>query len=81
MMFVYLVQHSYENNGCEETKIIGIYSSRSKAKEAVEKYKQIKGFKDYPDDFYIASYEVDKDHWCEGFIKQDEAFRFHKNKK
>jgi hypothetical protein len=69
MMSVFLVQHSYEIDDCEETKTIGIYSTKEKAEETIEKFKKIQGFKDYPDCFFIDEYMVDKDHWTEGFIK------------
>jgi hypothetical protein len=65
---VFLLLHSYERDDCEETKTIGIYSTNEKAQNVIEKYKKLSGFKDYPDCFYIAEYEIDKDHWEEGFI-------------
>jgi len=68
MKSVFLLQHSYELDECEETKLIGIYSSREQAETAIQKYKNVLGFKDYPDCFYLDEYELDKDHWEEGFI-------------
>lgn len=73
MGYVYLLQHSYEIDECEETKIIGIYTSREKALETIEKYKTIPGFKNYSDCFYIDKYELDKNHWEEGFVKWEDA--------
>lgn len=76
---VYLVQHSYEYQydddlNIEETKIIGIYSSRDKAQQVVERYKTKKGFNRFPEDcFYIDAYELDKDHWKDGFITYDSS--------
>ena len=70
---VYLLQHSYEIEEFDETKIIGIYSTKEKAKEVIEKYNTLPGFKDYPNDFYIDKYELDKNHWDEGFITASEA--------
>ena len=52
----------------EETKIIGVYSSREKAVQIIEKYKKLPGFKEYPNAFCIDEYEMDKDYWNEGFI-------------
>lgn len=68
MASVFLLQHSYEIDEAEETKIIGIYSSRNKAEQVVEKYKNIQGFNDYPDCFFVDQYTIDKDNW-EGFIR------------
>ena len=70
MNSVFLLIHSYESEGYDEIKTIGIYSSQKKAENVVEEYKNILGFKDYPlDCFYIAEYEIDKNHWEEGFVK------------
>lgn len=70
MKTVFLLQHSYEVGEFDETKVIGIYSSKEKAEETVKRYKQLPGFKDYPDEcFYIDEYELDSDNWQEGFIK------------
>ncbi len=73
MKYSYLLQHSYEVGECEETKIIGIYTSEKNALDAIEKYKILPGFKDYSDCFHIDKYELDKNHWEEGFIKWDDA--------
>jgi len=65
----YLLQHSYEDDdGCEETKIIGIFSTEEKAKEVAQVYRTIEGFSRYPDCFFIDAYELDKQFWTEGFI-------------
>lgn len=69
MISVFLLQHSYENENTEVTKIIGIYSSREKAELTVKEYKSLPGFRDYPDSFFIDKYEVDKNNWEEGFVK------------
>ena len=34
-MVVFLLQHSYEMGDCDETKIIGVYSSRELAEQAI----------------------------------------------
>ena len=65
---VYLLQHSYEiETGCDETKILGIFSSQQMAEEAVEVYRQLPGFRDRKEDFYIDKYEVDKRYWVDGY--------------
>jgi len=68
---VYLLQHSYEVNGIEETKLIGIFRTKEKAIKIIEYYKTLPGFEDYQNDFYVDEYEIDKNHWDEGFIKSD----------
>ena len=70
-MNVWVLQHSRLLDAGEdvyETKLLGIYSSQEKAETAIERYRRLEGFRDYPDDFYIDRYEVDEDNWSEGFI-------------
>lgn len=74
---VYLLQHCYEYEVVEDIskeniKIIGIYSSRERAEQAIERYKLKEGFNRFPVDcFYIDGYELDQDHWKDGFITYD----------
>ena len=65
---VYLLQHSYElENGCDETKVLGIFSSQQMAEEAVRSYRQLPGFRDKKADFCIDKYEVNKKYWGDGY--------------
>ncbi len=66
---VYVLQHSYELDGCDETKLIGIYSSADSAKRAQAWLRLQPGFKDHADDFSVTTYELDVAHWAEGFIQ------------
>jgi hypothetical protein len=69
MKSVFLLQHSYERtDGYEETKIIGIFSTKEKVKECIKKFEGLDGFKDYPDCFFVDEYEIDKENWTEGFV-------------
>lgn len=69
---VYVLQHIYEygeDDEYVEEKMLGVYSSEEKASEAIERYIQLEGFKDYPREcFYISEYFVDKDSWRGGFV-------------
>ncbi len=67
MKSVFILQHSYERDGYEETKFIGVYSSRQEAEAAVKRLTPQNGFKYHPNDFYIAEYELNQDHWVDGF--------------
>jgi len=78
-MKLYLVQHLHIVNNNEDLKIIGIYSSKNRAIEAVNRMISLPGFKDYPhivdpmndeneNGFYIDEYIIDEDNWCEGFV-------------
>jgi len=68
MVKVFLLQHSYEVNGVENSKIIGVYSSREIAESIIIKYKKLPGFRNYPNEFFIDGYELDEDNWEEGFV-------------
>lgn len=65
---VYVLQHSHELDGCDETKMIGVYSSQQLAEAAIERLRQQPGFKDHPNDFFIDPYPLDQDHWTQGFV-------------
>ena len=65
---VYLLHHAYEDAaGCDQVKLIGAYSSEAAAKAAVDRLRSQPGFRDRPNDFQIETYELDLDHWPQGF--------------
>ncbi len=71
---VYIVQHVHNTSeGDEEIKLIGAYSSESNAREAIRRLSALPGFRDHVNGFHISSYELDQDHWTEGFISWQEA--------
>ncbi|MGH9436540.1 MAG: DUF7336 domain-containing protein [Terriglobia bacterium] len=66
---VFLVQHIHvHEDGEEDVKVIGIYSSRENALKATERLKLQPGFRDTPNDFYIDPYGLDEDNWTDGFM-------------
>ena len=67
---VYVLQHSYELDGCEETKVIGIYRSAASAEGAQQRLRSQPGFRDHADNFVVDAYELDVDNWKEGFITE-----------
>jgi hypothetical protein len=79
MRSVFIVQHAHLlSSGEEDVKLIGAYRSRAAAESAVERLAVQPGFSrhseivgpesDGEEGFYIDEYELDKDHWTEGFI-------------
>jgi hypothetical protein len=71
---VYVVQHLHAApHGDEDEKLIGVYSSEQAASEAVTRLTLQPGFCEHPDGFHISAYEIDKDHWAEGFVSWREA--------
>lgn len=69
-MFVYFLQHEYEDKECDcdrETDI-AVYSTFEKANQAKEKWMKHPKFIHHPEGFTISEYEVDgKGGWPEGF--------------
>jgi hypothetical protein len=60
--YVYQLIHS--RRLCEdifESKLLGFFSSKRRAKAAIPFYRTLPGFCDYPNDFRIERYEVDYD--------------------
>jgi hypothetical protein len=67
---VYIVQHSYELDGCDETKFIGVYRTREAAEATITRLLKQPGFWDHPDAFSIDLYALDEDNWTEGFATE-----------
>jgi len=67
MKTVIILHHSYELGGCDETKLIGAYSTKEQAELAITRLKDKNGFKYRPEAFEISEYELDQDNWTEGF--------------
>ena len=72
LMKVYILWHIYELHDDygphDEEKLIGIFSTRERAAEAIESHKDLEGFRDYPVEcFEIHEAVVDRSNWNEGF--------------
>jgi hypothetical protein len=79
---VFVVQHSHTlPSGIADVKMIGVYRSLDAAKMALGRLGMQPGFSKHPthidpdatdeeDGFYIDEYELDKDHWTEGFVRR-----------
>ena len=69
MASVFVLQHVHaRDDGVEDVKFIGVYSSREKADVAVARLSRLPGFSDAPDGFHIDEYRVDQDQWAEGYV-------------
>ena len=65
---IYVLQHVHTfEDGAEDVKFIGVYSSRENAQAAITRLSQGPGFSGAPAGFHIDEYQVDKDHWAEGY--------------
>jgi hypothetical protein len=61
--------HEYEDdNGDEQTELIGIYTTKEKAEAAVVSLTKMPGFADYPNGFSIEFHAFDRTGWTEGFV-------------
>ena len=65
---VFLLWHSYELDGEEESKLLGVYASEESAHARIGRARDLPGFRDPPDSFVISKYIVDRDEWREGFV-------------
>jgi hypothetical protein len=74
MTHVYVLQHVHAAlNGEEDLKLIGVYVTEVDAQAAVSRLSQQPGFREHREGFHISRYELNKDHWTEGFIGWDKA--------
>lgn len=69
MTRVYLVWHTNTDidTGSENEKLIGVYTDRRRAKQAIARLSMQPGFNRSPDRFEICMYPLNVDHWTEGF--------------
>jgi len=55
----------------EDTELlIGVYETETDAGAAIERLRGAPGFVDFPQGFKAEPYELNKDHWTEGFVRQ-----------
>lgn len=68
----YFTYKDKNNDGYEEWRVLGYYSSWKKGQEAKSKFKLLPGFKDLPDDsLYLRGAILDKRGWKDGFITRE----------
>jgi hypothetical protein len=66
---VFLLHHVREVDvESDDMKLIGIYSSEEKARQALEQVRQQPGFRDHPDGFELSEALLDHTEWAEGFL-------------
>jgi len=61
---VYMLYHRDKKN---DDKLIGFFSTKEKALEIVDKWKEMKGFRDFPEGFKIRTMIIGKDYCTKGF--------------
>ena len=66
---VYLLHHVHEfEDGHEDFKMIGVFSTEQRAKDALGLVKDQPGFRECPEGFEISEAELDTMEWLEGFV-------------
>lgn len=71
---VFIVHHSHEvEGGVDETKLIGVFSTRATAEAAIERLREQPGFRDLPDHFIVEEYTLDEVQWSGGFTIPDDV--------
>ena len=56
----------------DNAKLIGVYSSDEEARQAIARLADQPGFRDQPEGFQFEAYELNKDHWTEGFVNAED---------
>ncbi len=71
MTSVYVVWHLDQEAADEEAheKLIGVYSTEQRAKDAVARLGAKPGFSDFPERWDIQEYELDETGWETGFAR------------
>lgn len=69
MSTVFILQHVYEfDDGHEDVKLIGVFSSEALARAAQQRVSDQPGFRDLPDGFVISEHHVNGEvGWREGY--------------
>jgi len=66
---VQLLWFVQEREDGEDTELlIGVYRTEEDVKSTIERLKGQPGFVDFPEGFISERYELNKDHWTEGFV-------------
>ncbi|MGJ1228873.1 DUF7336 domain-containing protein [Sphingobacterium siyangense] len=73
MEHVFLLWHTHFDeslDGGEDVKLIGVYSTKELAENALVRMSKVEGFRDRTAGFEISEYKIDKDNWTSGFITE-----------
>ena len=67
-MDLFVLQHLHVlDDGEEDVKFIGVYSTRAAAQQAVDRLRLKPGFCETPEGFSIDPYTLDEDNWQDGY--------------
>ena len=75
MPAVFVLHHvRADDEYADDAKLIGVYSSKDKAEEAIKRLTPLPGFCLHPAGFQVDEYELDEDNWTTGFGGGSGAF-------
>ena len=57
----------YHRNERNDDKLLGFFSTKEKALKIVDRYREMKGFRDFPEGFKIRTMIIGKDYYTKGF--------------
>jgi hypothetical protein len=72
MTTVIVLWHVDDRGDVDDEKLIGVYASEPDADDAIGRLRDKPGFVDVPSGFQKSKYELNKDHWTEGFVITDD---------
>jgi hypothetical protein len=66
---VFVLEHVHvHDDGEEDYKLIGVYSTREGAQQAIDRLKLKPGFCDGPEGFSINAHVLDEGSWTSGYV-------------
>ena len=65
---LYVVTHTHALHGVEDLKMIGVFTSRQRARDAISELRTKSGFRLSPRGFSINCLVPDRVHWEQGFV-------------
>jgi hypothetical protein len=66
---VFLIWHVHQFPDREDDeKLIGVYRTETDAQDAIQRLRDKPGFQETPDRFVVDRYELNLDHWTEGYV-------------
>lgn len=69
MESVFLLWHVHEiPDQDDDEKLIGVYRTEADAQAAIIRLKEQPGFSETSEGFLIDKYQLNQDHWTEGFV-------------
>ena len=65
---VFVLWHVSQAGVTDQEKLIGVYKTEEDAKAAISRLSRERGFADAPAGFSYDKYQINQDHWAEGFV-------------